>query len=119
MADYTRQRQQAVRMIKAKGTTGVLTHTVYVENAAEPWKAGTIEVETTVDCLVFPDDGETFVNHNISENARIALVAPTPELTQISTGDKLLVGTELLNINLIKSLNPDNSGVILWTLLVT
>lgn len=119
MADYSRQREQAVRMIKAKGTAAELEVMTRLGETDKPWRPTATGTKYPVHCVIFADDGETFVDHNITGNVRIALIAPTDGLTRIGIGDKLTVKGEVTNINLVKKLDPDASGAILWTALIT
>ena len=119
MANYDRQREQAVRMIKAKGTQAVLEVMTRLGEQDKPWRPTAAGTKHDVWCVVFADDGETFVDHNITGNVRIALIAPADGLTRIGIGDKLTIKNEVVNINLVKKLDPDASGAILWTALIT
>lgn len=115
--DYTRHRATALRMIAKYGTdieltlkrrAGIGLQAEY-QTRAVPSKG-----------LLFPDDGETFVNHNITGDPSILLCAPvlTGGLQEINIGDTVSVGNRILTIHLVKKLDPDQTGAILWTLLV-
>lgn len=116
--DYTSKRAQAVRMIERYGTSAVLTQISRTADPAASWK--TIETVNAhdVSVVVFPDDGETFVDHNISGDPRIILMSPQPTLTDVSVGDTVTLAHEVVTVKKIKKLDPDLTGAIIWTLLV-
>lgn len=125
MADYTRQRATALKLIKRYGTLCVLTTYRNDGKSAQGWKVDRSEAKVTeLPCVVFDDDGETFINHNISGRTRIILLAPDVRVTNVDVGDKVTInaGTpreETLNVEKIKQLNPAaEQGAILWTLLL-
>lgn len=119
MADYSRQRTTALRLIKKSGI--ICTVQIWRNNsdADKAWKpARSMAQIDGLYCVIFDDDGETFVNHNIAGRTRIVMIAPDTRLSNIDVGDKVLISGEILNVEKIKKLDPDNSGAILWTLLV-
>lgn len=120
MAKYTRQAETALRLIKKAGTTcsfQALRSSATSDDKAWKPKRSLTQIDSLY-CVVFDDDGETFLNHNISGRTRIVLIAPDVRLKNIDVGDKVLITGEVLNVEKIKQLNPDNEGAILWTLLV-
>lgn len=119
MAKYSRQTETALRLIRKAGTTcsfQALRGDVTSDKAWKPKR--TLTQIDKLYCVIFDDDGETFLNHNIAGRTRIVLIAPDARLTNIDVGDKINITGEVLNVEKIKQLNPDNEGVILWTLLV-
>lgn len=114
--DYTRHRQTAVRLIEKSGTSCVLT---LKRRAGIGLNAEFQTREVPTKCVVFPDDGVTFVGHNITGNPSIVLCAPvlTGGLNEINVGDTISVGIRTLTVEKIKPLDPDQTGAILWTLL--
>ena len=117
--DYGRNRQSALKLISKFGVSCVLrTDRAVNQNGTPAWKPSRSFTDTSdLKCVIFDDDGETFVNHNVSGRTRIILLAPDTRVTNINVGDKVIVANEVLNVELIKMLNPDASGAILWTLL--
>ena len=117
--DYTRYRQTAERLIATYGTTGAIVNTVQTAtDPAQPWKTTPVVKSMPIQLAVFPDDGVTFVDHNVTGNVRVALVSPSAELTAIAIGDVLTYGLQTATVKSYKTIDPDGSGAILWALLI-
>lgn len=116
--DYERYRGIARRLIPKYGTVGTLTETKsIIPDPTKPWNATVAEVDTSIHLLSFPDDGVLFVDHNVTGDVRILLVAPKPELQRVTIGAKITFGVTSLLVKKYKAIDPDGSGVILWALL--
>ena len=118
MADYAPKRAQAVKLIARYGVAAQLTLTVRSDCQTSSWKPDTTQRKIPVTVVMFADDGETFVDHNITGNVQIALIAPTPELTALNIGDTITLPHSTVKVEKVKALDPDTSGAILWTALV-
>ena len=114
--DYTRHRQTAQRLIDKFGAPAVIT---LKRRAGVGLNAEYQTRDVPTKAVIFPDDGVTFVNHNITGSPSIVLCAPvlTGGLNEINVGDTVSVGIRTLTVKLIKPLDPDQTGAILWTLL--
>jgi len=115
--DYTRYRDIANRLIPKYGTSGTLENTRVVPDPDKPWNSTPVTTTTAISLIAFPDDGHTFVDHNISGDVRIIMVAPKPTLS-IEIGDKIKYGVNAVTVQKLKKLDPDGSGAILWAALV-
>lgn len=117
--NYERYRDVAKRLIPKYGTVGSITSTVKtIPDPAQPWNATYIDNVTPIQLCSFPDDGVLFVNHNITGNVRVLLVAPSAQLTEVFVGDVVKYGTQTAAVKQYKTIDPDGSGAILWALLV-
>lgn len=117
--DYTRYRDIAKRLIPKYGTVGSLDNTRTVTpNPSQPWINQSIDTVVPIALIVFPDDGVTFVDHNVTGNVRIAMVAPSDELISVSIGDRVKYGLQTATVKSYKTIDPDGSGAILWALLI-
>lgn len=117
---YARARTTATRLISKYGMTCSLDHEVVVNDPTSSWKSTTTKTTyPNVKGIVFDDDGVLFVNHNITGNPRILMIEPIPELDHISIGDKItFTSGEVVQVKKYKHIDPDQSGVILWALLI-
>lgn len=115
--DYARFRDAAKRLIPKYGTVGNIKSIKQTANPAQPWKSATSETNVPIKLLSFPDDNVTFVNHNITGDPRILLVAPSDELSAVYIGDIVSYGTQVATVKDFKKIDPDDSGAILWVLL--
>lgn len=117
---YTRARATASRLITKYGTVCTIKHETTVDDPNSSWKTTVDTVEYGgLKCIIFDDDGVLFVNHNITGHTRILMVEPTPELTEIYVGDKVVLANgETVHVKKYKQIDPDQSGVILWALLI-
>lgn len=116
--DYTKYRSMSTRLITKYGTNGTHVRRELVRDAVQAWKSTEQIISTPVKLLQFDDDGILFVNHNITGHVRILIIAPTPLLTAINVGDTVTYGTNSVTVQKIQKLDPDNSGAILWAVLV-
>lgn len=117
--DYTRYRDIAQRLIPKYGTVGKLKSTVKtIPDPTKPWQATYIEKEIPIQLVAFPDDGVMFVNHNVTGNVRILMVAPSEQLTDVAIGNVVTYGKQTASVEKYKTIDPDGSGAILWALLV-
>ena len=117
--DYTRYRETAQRLIKKYGTVGSLTNTKQIiPDPTKKWITESVTSSLPIELVVFPDDGVTFVDHNVTGNVRVALVSPSAELTAIAIGDVLTYGLQTATVKSYKTIDPDGSGAILWALLI-
>lgn len=115
--DYARFRDTAKRLIPKYGTVGSIKSIKQTVDPAQPWKSVATETITPIKLLSFPDDNVTFINHNITGDPRILLVAPSDELTAVYIGDIVSYGTQVATVKDFKKIDPDESGAILWVLL--
>lgn len=115
--DYTRFRDMATRVIPKWGVDGVLHQTHLVKDPAKPWLETETTTTTPIKLVQFPDDGTTFVNHNLTGNLRILLIAPVAGMV-INIGDTFTYGANKVTAQRFKSLDPDGTGPILWAVLV-
>lgn len=117
--DYARYRETAMRLIAKYGTVGTITTVRQVSpDPTKPWNAVPTSVELPIKLVTFPDDGVTFVDHNVTGNVRIAIVAPSTELRNVAVGDVVRYGLETAAVKKYKAIDPDGSGVIVWSLLI-
>lgn len=118
--NYDSKRALALRLITKFGGVCSLLRQVTKTTDAPAWRGSRGEETITgVGFVLFDDDGETFLNHNIVGNTRIALLAPDDRISDVSIGDRLILPTkEVVTVDKIKRLDPDTTGAILWTLLV-
>lgn len=115
--DYSRYRNLATDKIAKYGTNGVVKNTRTVPDPDKPWLNTTVTTETNVKLIAFPDDGRTFVDHNITGNVRILMIAPVAGLS-IAIGDTITYGAQTVTVQRLKDMDPDGSGAILWAVLV-
>ena len=117
--DYTRYRETAQRLIKKYGTVGSLTNTKQIiPDPTKKWITESVTSSLPIELVVFPDDGVTFVDHNVTGNVRVALVAPKQELAEVYIGDVVKYGLFTATVKSYKTIDPDGSGAILWALLI-
>lgn len=117
--DYAHYRNVAKTMIPKYGTTGMLKQVRAVTpNPAQAWKVTQLESTLPINLVSFPDDGVTFVDHNITGNVRILLVAPSDLLTSLEIGDTITYGAHTCKVQKYKTIDPDGTGAILWAILV-
>lgn len=115
--DYTRFRQMATRTIPKWGVNAVIKQTTLIKDPDKPWLETETVKETPIKLIQFPDDGTTFVDHNITGNVRILLIAPVAGL-EIAIGDVITYGANVVTAQKYKALDPDGTGAILWAVLV-
>lgn len=117
---YARSRATAKRLIAKYGMTCTLEHETVINDPTSSWKSTTSKTTyPNVKGIVFDDDGVLFVNHNITGNPRILMIEPVDQLTSVSVGDKVtFTNGEVVQVKKYKHIDPDQSGVILWALLI-
>lgn len=115
--DYNRFRELANELIPKYGTSGVLTNTRTVANPDKPWLNDVVTTNTNIKLIAFPDDGRTFVDHNITGDVRILMIAPIAGM-KIAIGDTITYGVHTVTTQKLKAMDPDGSGAILWAVLV-
>lgn len=116
--DYTRYRDIAKRLIPKYGTVGNLEASRQIPDPNTPWKSTTETLNIPLQLVVFPDDGVTFVDHNVTGNVRMALVAPSDQLNDVAIGDIITYGAQRASVRKYKTIDPDGSGPILWAILI-
>lgn len=117
--DYARYRDIAKRVIPKWGTAGTLLQTrAVIPDPQKPWNATSTDTTIDIKLVIFPDDGVTFVDHNLTGDVRIALVAPTDALTSVEIGDKVSYSAASGIVKNYTKLDPDGTGAILWALLI-
>lgn len=116
--DYTKYRELSTRLITKYGTSGTVVRRELIRDPVQAWKSSEQITSVPVKLLQFDDDGILFVNHNITGHVRILIIAPTTLLTAIEIGDSITYGVNSVTVQKIQKLDPNNSGAILWAVLV-
>ena len=116
--DYTKYRELSKRLVSKYGRDGKVIKRQLVKDPAKPWLTTETVTETNVKLIQFDDDGVTFVNHNITGHVKILIIAPVAGFEELAVGDTITYGIRSVTVQKYKKLDPDDTGAILWAVLV-
>lgn len=120
MADFTRQRALANRLVEAKGASFTFSKAETAANPAEPWKGGTAGATGTLWCVrVEPSSAtrlgiSTIKEDLLARSQHVLICAPGDGTVDPKDFDKVSIGGEPHGITFVETLDPAVDGSILY-----